>query len=380
MRIGIDARYICYRRGIGNYVYNLSIELNNLIQYKDLNIDLYLFVNSFKVKNRIRNNFNSNAKIIVIPIPFYPIWEQFLLPIYCLFFKINILHSTSNSAPIFLCNKVKLVQTIHDVMYMLPSSILPKPKSNYQYFGRLYLKLIVPLGVIRANHIITVSIFSKKDIEKYISRISEKKVSVIYEAPGFNLTKINKSLNVSRTLQYFITFGSLDPRKNTFNTILAFKKFIIDNKLDFKLYIVGLKKDEIIVFKKFIIENDIFNNVILTNYLDEEQLIDLYINSTALIYISLYEGFGIPILEGMSCKTLVITSKNACIPEIAGENNVLYVDPLNINDIMEKLNIAFFDNKKRQFLIDNASNHVKNFNWSNVALETLNVYNSINVK
>jgi glycosyltransferase involved in cell wall biosynthesis len=374
MRIGVDARYICYRRGIGNYIYNLVKELDNIITKNNHNAKLILFVNSYKDKNNLKDQFNANVSINVIPIKFYPIWEQFFLPLYCLFFKIDVLHATSNSGPIFIPKKIKLVQTIHDVMYMLPSSILPKSKSKYQYFGRLYLKFIVPLCVKRANTIITVSFFSKLDIQTHIPIISNKNVAVIYEAAGSNFISREHPLNNNYEVPYFITFGSLDPRKNTLNTISAFKKFISENKLNIKLYIVGLKKDEILYFNNYLQFNNILDNIILCDYLDESELIKLYQNSIALIYISLYEGFGIPILEGMSCKTLIITSKNACIPEIAGENNALFVDALSIEDISNKISIAFFDTENRANIINNASKHVMNFNWEKVANETFNIY------
>ncbi|MEO6454285.1 MAG: glycosyltransferase family 1 protein [Ginsengibacter sp.] len=375
LRIGIDVRLLTYRRGIGNYVYNLLQELSKI----DEQNEYILYGNNKKAARFIPDN--PRFKFEVIGPALYPLWEQIVLPYHVKRDKIDVLHCPANAGPLWLTGKTKLVITIHDIMYMLPRSILSSSPSLYQNLGRKYLKWVVPTVAKRAAKVITISNYSKSDILKHIP-INKNKIHVIYEAPGPNFRELNvlsKQDSIKRfglSPLYILSFGALDPRKNTALVIEAFSKFRLKSKSSHQLVIVGLSEMQKQYFLKQITTLGISSSVILLGFVSEEELVALYNGAYLLLYPSLYEGFGFPILEAMACGTPVISSAVTSIPEIAGEAAIL-VNPTDIEAIAEAIHRLTKDKPFREKLILMGYSRASEFSWAKAAKESLEVYTKI---
>lgn len=372
MKIGIDARLVNGpRRGMGNVLYNILLYLRNyytgdIVLYFDRNLD-----------NDLKNIFKQlNYKIEIIDNKNYLIWEQFLLPIRIRRDKIDLFWHPYNTGSIYT-NCLQIV-SIHDVMYMKSKKVLPYSKNLYQIFGRLYRKSITPIIARKAKYIITISNSAKEDIIKEIKGVS-KKIYVVYN--GCNKS-IKKNKNVSEWEQfkkehnikdkYLFCLGASDPRKNTIYTIEAFNKFIKKNDLDIQLVVCGLKdwKDSNAYYK--VKDLGISDKVIFLDYVSDEILDFLYTNAYIFLFLSFYEGFGLPILEAMSLNTPVITTNVTSMPEIAGDAAIL----TSYNDIdktVEDLENLFFNNNLYNQLLLKGQNRVKLFTWEKAAEKIANI-------
>ncbi|MAQ70281.1 MAG: glycosyltransferase [Flavobacteriales bacterium] len=253
------------------------------------------------------------------------------------------------------------VITIHDINFE------HRPKDlawSHSFFYRKYFKQYAKLS----NHIITVSHFSKKDIiEKYA--IDQSKISVMYngisniftEIPEKEKTKIKNQYSAG--CDFFLFIGSLHKRKNIRNLLLAFDIYKSCNpKSKNKLIIIGNKKwwD-----KKT--ENDFKNmkfrsEVIFLGSIEDNIMKSILAAAKALIFTSIFEGFGLPIIEAMKSGVPVITSNTSAMPEVAG-NAALIVNPHDINDINTAIQKIDTNNELRSELIQKGKERIKIFDW-----------------
>src|SRR5574340_249020 len=181
MKIAIDARLaIRNRRGIGNYTLKLILNLAEIDHENEYILYTHREDNDHVLPQK------DNFKISKIVPANYFIWEQVILPFRAKRDVVDILHCTGNTAPLFLDKGVKLITTIHDVMYLKDYFEVPKSAYRYQRMGRFYRKTIVPKAARRAAMLLTVSEFSKDDILKHISELGKERVKAIHEAAGEN--------------------------------------------------------------------------------------------------------------------------------------------------------------------------------------------------
>lgn len=368
LRVGIDGRYLQNRRGIGNYVYNL------LKEYKDRkNYHFYVFtIKGFVPTEDITAK---NITFVKLPTRIFPIWEQILLPIYCYIHKIAILHCTSNSSPLILPKKTKLVLSIMDVMYMFESSKLEKSSSAYQRFGRMYLKYIVPLSARIARRIVTISHASMIDIENYIPS-SRGKISVVYLCGNFKEEFSSHSSVRLEKEPYVLCLGALDPRKNTALLFEAFKILAQCNELNINLIVCGLNKAAIEKFSAIIALNDLSSKCQLIGYVEDSQLANLYINASLFVFPSLYEGFGLPLLEAMRYGVPVIATNQGSIPEIC-ENAAIYFDACDASSLAISIKSLIRDESKQMELRTAGKERLKYFSWQRTADQTLKLYSEL---
>ena len=368
-KIGIDARFMLgERRGIGNYVYAL---LKSILEQDKTN-KYYIYVAG---KDSVHDEFSEHENVVwrEIKIKNYFIWEQIILPFYLKNDKIDVFHATGNTAPIFMPRKTKLITTIHDVMYCIENEkLIPKPKTIYQKIGRIYRRCIVPIVAKKSCRIITISKFSKADLIKYIPNIINK-INVVYEAGTKSI--VGKSLSSTRE-KYILVLGAIDPRKNTRRIIEAYALIKKQKKYSYmKLFICGIDKNlgENILKK---ISSDVKKDISFLGFVSDEKLSDLYTNAEMFVYMSLYEGFGFPVLDAMKCKTPVIASNITSIPEIVGDAGVL-VDPYNVDDISNAMIQIMESNNLRKKLIKLGELRKEEFSWEKNARETIQIYESV---
>lgn len=319
-----------------------------------------------------------NMHIVEINCPTYPLWEQFALPRAVAKIKPDLLHCTSNTAPLYC--KVPLVLTLHDIIFLEKRQ--STSKSWYQEMGWYYRKLVVPRILKKCKMIITVSKFECKRIQERLNLPADR-VTSIYN--GFNTyfkpIKVDPEIvkKYIDTMDYFFFLGNTDPKKNAVRVLQAFSQYIMSSDERRKLLIADLKEsfiDRILVANHL---EDIKPYLAFPGYIVNKDLIHLYNGAYLFLYPSLRESFGIPQLEAMACGTPIITGNTSAMPEIAGEDAVL-VDPMNVNEIAKAMlrlekDEAYYNEKKLYGLA-----RVNDFSWENTATELLKLYKSMTLK
>ncbi|MGL4806466.1 MAG: glycosyltransferase family 4 protein, partial [Bacteroidales bacterium] len=307
----------------------------------------------------------------------YPVWEQIALARYINKLKPDLLHCTSNTAPINI--NIPLIVTLHDIIF------LEKQQANnasfYQRLGRLYRKMVVPVVLGKCQKIITVSGFERERIASYLN-LDRNKLQAIYNGfsdhfhpikPDDCTRVINKYIDTQR----FIFFlGNTDPKKNTINTLKAYALYAEKSAHPAKLLIADLK---INILYKYLDDNDLDKikpMIVCPGYIPNKDLPYIYSAASVFLYTSLRESFGIPLLEAMACGTPVITSDRSALPEIAGAGAIL-ADPTDPADIAGYLLRLEDDPDFRQKTIEYGLERVKAFSWRNTATELLNLYTKI---
>ena len=281
--------------------------------------------------------------------------------------KLDVFFSPTHYLPLTL--PVRSVVAILDVSYLHFPDLFKK-RDLYQ------LRLWGKYSINKAKKIITISESSKSDIiKKY--EVSPNKVAVVYPGikplqPKFiNMEELKKKFGISK--KYILNVGTLQPRKNIERLIEAFSRL---GRSDLELVIIGKKgwqfENILNAPKKF----EISENVHFLHDVTDEELPSFYKNAEIFVLPSLYEGFGLPVLEAMKYGTPVITSNISSLPE-AGGDAALYVDPENVSDISEKMKKLLDDKKLREELINKGKKQVEKFSWEKSAQETLKVLEEV---
>ncbi|MCL5795665.1 MAG: glycosyltransferase family 4 protein [Patescibacteria group bacterium] len=233
-----------------------------------------------------------------------------------------------------------------------------------------------------ASGIIAVSQSTKKDIIKYF-KIPEKKVEVIYQGvdPKFqrisNRMKINSVLKKYQIDSPFILFvGTIEPRKNIVNLLLAFEKFKTNFISNFKLVLIGRQGWNAEEIKKTHQNLACKDDVIFLDYLPDDHLNYFYNAAKVLCYPSLYEGFGFPVVEAMACKTPVITSRNSSLVE-AGGQAAYYIDPKDVNSIATALKKVLTNDYLAKKMVELGLKQAKKFSWRVCAQQTHQYYQKV---
>lgn len=382
MKIGIDARLI-NQTGVGRYTQNLISQLSEI----DKRNDYTLFVrkeDQENLKSQIPNLkekiINNQWSIVNVNIPWHSIKEQVQFTEILNRENLDLVHFPYFSVPV-LYNR-PFVITIHDlILHHYPTgkaSTLPFPFYVFKVIGYKY---IIKKASQKAKKIITVSKSTREEIVDHL-KVPQDKIEVIYEGVDDRIQNSesriqNKSQNTRYSIpntEYFLFVGNVYPHKNAQRLIKAFNIFLqyFPNTL---LIFVG-KED---FFHKRLRETigkmDLGKKIQFYGRVSDEDLGVLYKNAIALVVPSLMEGFGLPALEAMANKCLVLASDIKALKEICGQG-ALYFDPYDIDDMAEKMKIAYkkdFDRK----IIEEGFKRSKKFSFLKMAQETLRIYEDI---
>lgn len=262
-----------------------------------------------------------------------------------------------------LKTKVKTLLVTHDLAHVYYPDEIP-------YFTRKFYDYYVPKYINRADHIIAVSDFTKQDILKNYG-IPAEKVEVIYNACTENFKPADRETQESiRTKyadgqEYFFYIGSINPRKNIERLIQAFDLFKTKTKSSMKLLLGGRLAWQSGPVKETFERAHHKSDIQLLGYLEEEELPKVIASATALVYVSLFEGFGLPILEAMHCETAVITSDVTSMPEVAGEA-ALMIDPRSVEEIAEAMQ-KIQASEVATRLVELGKQQREKFNWDDSA-------------
>lgn len=358
-RFGYDLKTGLPRRvGSGEYCYELLLNLNKID--KKNNYIIYLPENP--TVDLPGESINWHYKIIKPR----KMWTLFGLSLEFLLRRSrpDVFLSPTHYLPIFAPNRSAI--SILDVSYIHFPELFKSSDLNQLTKWTKY-------SIGKAKRVFTISKASKDDIIKAYG-VSDRMITVVY--PGIKPeTNLKFEMQNSKSIkdkygvegEYILFVGTLQPRKNITRLIEAFSKL---KKPNLNLIVVGKrgwKFEEILAApKKFGVEN----RVKFLDCVSDEELQAFYKNAVCFVLPSLYEGFGLPVLEAMKYGCPVVTSNISSLPE-AGGNAALYIDPLNVNDIKEKLELMINDEGLRMKYVKKGYEQVKKFSWEKTARETL---------
>lgn len=314
--------------------------------------------------------------IVELKCPSYPLWEQVALPLAISKIKPDIIHCTSNTAPLF-CS-APLVLTLHDIIFLEKRT--RNNKSLYQNMGWYYRRFVVPRILNKCKQIITVSQFECNRIRETL-HLSENQIIAIHNGFSNRFQPIAHTHDITKkyipTKDYIFFLGNTDPKKNTERTLKSYSIYVQKSTNPLPLLIADLKEDVVDQILKQENIEEIKSMIYSPGYITHSDLPAVYSGAKAFLYTSLRESFGIPLLEAMACGTPVITSNTSAIPEIAGEGAIL-VNPLDANAIAAELLKLEEDSTYRQEKIAYGLERIKLFSWKRTAEQLLQVYQSIN--
>jgi glycosyltransferase involved in cell wall biosynthesis len=353
MRIAIDISQIVYGTGVSTYTINL---VENLLRIDKEN-QYVLFAGSLRRRKDVRSLFPSTKIFLIPPTLADLIWNRLhILPIEKLVGKIDVFHSSDWSQPPSSAFKVT---TIHDLAPFIYPNLFPKDLIRNIVDTHKYR-----LSWVRkeANRIIVPTVATKKDLLDL--GFEESKIRVIPESISNDFRKLplDKTQEILRKHKiygdYVLSVG-MDFRKNTERLIKAFEHSSAGR--DLKLILVGSPK---------YVKVPEYRNVRILGQVSTHDLIGLYSGAKALIYPSLYEGFGLPILEAFACGCPVVTSNISSMAEVAGDAAAL-VDPKDTESIIEGIEKVIRGPKN---YIDKGLRRIKDFSWEKTARMTIDVY------
>jgi glycosyltransferase involved in cell wall biosynthesis len=368
-KIGFDAkRAFLNRSGLGNYS---RFVLNSLLKYHP---DFKYFLFTPKVNFDIYKP-SLSAEVIsprtLTEKMFKSYWRSFLSVRDISRLDINLYHGLSGELPFGIDKtKTKAIVTIHDLIFLrYPEWYKPIDRKIY------YKKALNACK--NADRIIAISEQTKNDIVEFLG-IFENKISVVYQGCSKRFMELvtedeKKRIQNKFKLppEYILYVGTVEERKNLLSVIRA----LHEGAIDIPLVVVGKLTNYAEKIKEYIKRNKVKHVYFLKDVLDED-LPALYQKSAMFVYPSIYEGFGIPILEALYSKTPVITSKEGCFKEAGGPGS-LYIEPKNPEEIGNAMKKILEDKAYREKIIDEGYLYAQNFNHKELTSELTDIYKSV---
>lgn len=362
MKIAVNTRFLLngYPEGYGYFIYETfkCITQNN---------PEHEFIFIFDRPYDERFIFSSNVKPVIIgPAASHPLlwkwWYDVKIPSALRKHRADIFVSPDG----FISLRTKIPQCIvvHDLAFLhFPSFI----RKSHLY----YHKRFTPEFLKKAKIIATVSEFLKQDIIQQYN-IDPEKIDVVYSAakeifhPVDYETRQAIKDKYTNGKEYFLFVGAIHPRKNLVNLLKAFSLFKRRQQSNMKLILVGKLAWQYESFMEGLKTYKYRNEVIMPGYINEEELVKVVASAYALVYPSLFEGFGVPVLEAMRCEVPVITSANSSMQEIAG-GAALCADPNDHADIGEKMMQIYKDETQRSVMVLKGKAVAREFTWAKTA-------------
>lgn len=379
MKIGIEAQRIFRKKKHGMDM--VALELIRNLQEVDKENEYVIFVSPDEDNTVIQET--PNFKIVELGKASYPVWEQVLLPRAAKKYGCDLLHCTSNTAP--LMGKTPLMITLHDIIYMessLPALLLGKG-SNYQKFGNAYRRLVVPRVMKHARKIITVSGFEKKCIADYFRMKNDPRLDTVYNGVSEHFKPVTNPEERARIKtqyhlpdEFFFFLGNTHPKKNTPGTLKAFSDYIKETGSGVQLVMIDYDRTELEKMLQDIGAPELIDRIVLTGYVDNRDLPGIYSQCRLFLYPSLRESFGIPIIEAMACGAPVITSNTSSMPEVAGGAAEL-VDPFKPAEITGAIKKILGNPELKNKMISDGYRQAAKFSWKAMAEQVLEMYQAM---
>lgn len=296
-------------------------------------------------------------------------WEQFVLPIQLRQLSPDLVHSLGYVGPI--ASGRPQVVSVHDVNYLGHSG-------RQTPVGRRAFQFFVEKTVERASHVITISRFSRGEIMRHLG-VPPEKVSVVYcaarEANTASTGLPEQSVEALRriTQPFMIAFSSLSAHKNIARLIAAFAR--ISSEVPHSLVLIGHMPEKSAEIRAEL-ERTGDHRIHFTGFIPDDDVDALMKRASLFVFPSLYEGFGLPILDAQEAGIPIACSDVAALPEVAGEGAILF-DPLSIDDMAAKLKRALLDPDLRETLTRKGKVNATKFSWDKAARETMGIYRKV---
>lgn len=386
MRIGIDARTILNPEkgdaiGVGHYTYQLIRHLLKIDKENE-----YVLFFDFRVREKDIKKFTQPN----VTIKFYPFsdYRKYLPGAYGEILgtatlqreNLDVLHSTYFASRIPSGYKGKTVVTFQSMaMYEVPQ-YMPQLR-------RLKDKTVARMMANKADRIIAGSQSLKKELLQHLGVTSEK-VGVIYsgldsrffQEPGFEEVKVVEKYGISK--KYILFLGTLEPSKNITRLLTAFAQFkeklnkSTGKPFEYQLVLAGKRGWLSQEFHQQVKDLGLIKDVVFTGYVVGDELVPLFKNAEFFIMPSLYEGFGMTVLEAFATKTPAILSNVTSLPEVAGDA-AYFINPANTAELTDAMIKFAMDKSIRDFYREKGYERAKKFNWEDAAMQTLEVYKSL---
>lgn len=369
IKIGVDARniYRHERRGTGKNLIDLYERIARIrpdwkiMMYHDRRISEDPFED-------ISNIFKTH-----IPVKGYRwhIWQELMLPLMTIKDRLDLLHCPAQLAPAW--KPVPTIVTIHDIIPLrFPEGTSFSDRNRIQHNISRSLK--------SAAKILTVSKFSRKDLCDYF-KVTDEKIEVLYWAPEDNCRPSPEAdtLRVRRQYEingsYAFAYGATDPRKNTKNLIHAFGRWVKEGGKG-KLVLAGIRPENEAPFRSEAENSGILEQVIFCGFVPEDDIPALLTGADCLVFPSIYEGFGLPMVDAMACGTPIIAADNTCLPEIGGDA-ALYIDPFSVEKISEGIGKVMGNIERQKQMRTDGLKQVQKFTWNKTAQTVVNIFESV---
>jgi len=377
MKIAFDCRIIRDKNPAG--ISRVVLELLKKVLSCDKKNEYYLIFDSEEMKDFVSyyfRNIKKSVKILIVPYGILTPQNLIYFPGILKEREIDIYYAPYYFCSPFVNKRIKVILTVFDLMHFL------FPYFKMSFTRKMYHRVKLASKVVfrRADRIVTISVNTSRDLVRNF-KISPRKVRMIYMGVSDNFRVIKKELAIrfmeeKFSLRNYILFvGRNEPHKNLKSLILAYNYLPANLKQKYKLLLVGKEDERYKPELRYLVQRlGLESNVIFAGYVDDAELPYIYSGASLFVLPSLYEGFGIPILEAMACGIPVTCSNSSSLPEV-GSDAAIYFNPRDYRDISEKMEKVLTDNILRYSLIEKGLLQVKNFTWFNAANSLLECFN-----
>ncbi len=362
MTIGVNTRFLLqdHLEGVGYFIYETFKRIT-------INHPEHEFIFIFDRPFDERFVFGKNVKAVVTGPParhplLWKLWYDVKLPSVLRKYKADVLVSCDGFCS--LSTRIPQCLVVHDLAFLHYPSFIKKSHL-------LFYKKYTPKFLEKARSVATVSGFSKNDMLSHY-KMEPEKIDVVFSAareifhPAGEEEKTITKNKYTEGKEYFVYAGAIHPRKNLMNLLKAFSVFKKRQQTNMKLVLSGRLAWKYEAFTESLKTYKYRNDVLMTGYVPEEELVKIIGAAYGLVYPSLLEGFGVPVLEAMQCDVPVITSAHSSMQEIA-KDAALYADANSYADIAGKMMLLYKDETLRKQLIEKGRQAAAQYSWDKTA-------------
>jgi len=374
MRIGIVAfPFDKGKSGVWNYIANI---VKNVVEQDKVNEYIIFTPYDFEFKNNNVREILFHKKYVNDPI-LNILWHQTYIPWAVKKFKIDILHLPAGNRRLTLIKPSKTIVTVHDLAQF-------HVDEKYDIFRMFYVKKILPLFMRGIDKVVAVSESTKNDILHYWD-IKDVDITILpngvtknFSVRNIDAVRQKEVLKKHRIEGRYLFYVSRleHPGKNHIMLIRAFEKIKNELKLPHKLVLAGSRWRGAEKIYERAKASSFKNDIIFTGYVGEEDLPYLYKGADVFVFPSLYEGFGVPILEAMACGTPIVASNISSMPEVLGDCGLTF-DPADLNDMAEKIQTMLTDQALKNNFIARGLERAKLFDWGRIARDMVKLYKAM---